>query len=148
MCYTQKNNQAREGLGRSCGGFSTKVHAVCDVLGNPLRFIITQGQHHDSIQAIAIFSELQAGVLLGGKGYDSDTIRAAALEQNITAHIPPRSNRLEKHTYDKHLYKERHKIECLFGFLKHYRRLFERFDKTKRSFSAFLHFIGALKWIK
>ena len=109
-CATpKKNNQAREGLGRSCGGFSTKVYAVCDALGNPLRFIITPGQHHDSIQAIAIFSELQAGALLGDKGYDSDTIRAETLEQNITAHIPPRSNRLEKHTYDKHLYKERQK---------------------------------------
>ena len=64
-CATpKKNNQAREGLGRSCGGFSTKVYAVCDALGNPLRFIITPGQHHDSIQAIAIFSELQAGALL------------------------------------------------------------------------------------
>ena len=48
--------------------------------------------------------------------------------------ISGRKNRLEKIDYDTHLYKERHKIECLFGFLKHYRRLFSRFDKLKELF--------------
>ena len=148
MCYTQKNDQEREGLGRSCGGFSTKIHAVCDALGNPLDFRITPGQVHDASQAIAIISGLKAEALLADKGYDSDTIRDYALLQKITPHIPPRKNRLKEHLYDKGLYKERHKVECLFGFLKHYRRLFARFDKTKKNFTAFLHFIAALQWIK
>ena len=62
--------------------------------------------------------------------------------------IPPKKNRKEERVYDKHLYKERHKIECLFGFLKHYRRLFARFDKLKRNFTAFLHFVAAFQWLK
>ena len=148
MCNAKKNVQEREGLGRSCGGFSTKIHAVCDALGNPLDFIITAGQSHDASQAIALISGLKAEVLLADKGYDSDEIREAALHQEITPHIPPRKNRLEDRVYDKELYKERHKVECLFGFLKHFRRLFSRFDKTKKNFTAFLHFIAALQWLK
>jgi transposase len=121
---------------------------VCDALGNPLDFIVTAGQVHDATQAISIISGLKAKALLADKGYDSDAIRAAARQCGICAHIPPRKNRLEVRGYDAALYKERHKVECLFGFLKHYRRLFARFDKSKQSFTAFLHFVAALQWLK
>ena len=86
--------------------------------------------------------------MLADKGYDSDAIRAFAGNQGMESHIPPRKNRVELRIYDKELYKERHKIECLFGFVKHYRRIFSRFDKTKRCFRAFLHFAAALQWLK
>jgi transposase len=144
----KKNEQEQEGLGRSCGGFSTKIHAVCDALGNPLQFLITPGQRHDVSQAIEIISEISAGAILADKGYDCDALRDFAQSHGMTPHIPPRSNRIEARFYDKHLYKERHKIECLFGFLKHYRRLFARFYKYKRNFQAFLHFAAALQWLK
>jgi transposase len=75
-------------------------------------------------------------------------MRAAATNCGMIAHIPPRKNRLEERLYDTELYKERHKVECLFGFLKHYRRLFSRFDKLKQNFTAFLHFIAALQSLK
>ena len=39
----KKESQEREELGRSCGGFSSKIHAVSDALGNPLHFIVTAG---------------------------------------------------------------------------------------------------------
>jgi transposase len=148
LLHPPKKHQEREGLGRSCGGFSTKIHAVCDALGNPLDFIITAGQRHDAPQAITLFQNIPARNLLADKGYDSDDIRSFAQKSGITPHVPPRSNRLESRSYDPHLYKERHKIECLFGFLKHYRRLFARFDKSKQNFTAFLHFIAALQWLK
>jgi transposase len=144
----RKSKQDAEGLGRSCGGFSTKIHAVCDALGNPLHFVITAGQKHDASQAISIIRGIKAKALLADKGYDSDKIRAFANDCGMAAHIPPRKNRREKRLYDAEMYKERHKIECLFGFLKHYRRLFARFDKTKQNFTAFLHFIAAMQWLK
>ena len=148
MRNAQKKHQEQEGLGRSCGGFSCKIHAVCDALGNPLDFIVTPGQAHDAPQALPLIQHLKAHALLADKGYDSDDIRHAASKMSITPHIPPRKNRLEDRLYDPEIYKERHKFECLFGFLKHYRRLFARFDKTKKNFTAFLHFIAALQWIK
>jgi transposase len=121
---------------------------VCDALGNPLHFIVTAGQRHDAPQAIPLMQGMAAEQLLADKGYDSDEIRGFAREQGTAPHIPPRDNRLEERPYDEELYKERHKIECLFGFLKHYRRLFARFDKLKRNFTAFLHFVAALQWLK
>jgi transposase len=143
-----KKNQEQEGLGRSCGGFSSKIHGVCDALGNPLHFIITAGQCHDAPQALPLIESMRGENLLADKGYDSDEIRSFAEKNGMMPHIPPRRNRVKKAPYDKHLYKERHKIECLFGFLKHYRRLFARFDKLKRNFSAFLYFVAALQWLK
>lgn len=148
MRRPQKDQQEQEGLGRSCGGFSTKIHAVCDALGNPLHFIITAGQRHDAPLAVPLIQGMRAENLLADKGYDSDDIRNFARQNGMVPHIPPRDNRLEERPYDKHLYKERHKVECLFGFLKHYRRLFARFDKSKQNFTAFLHFVAALQWIK
>ncbi len=62
--------------------------------------------------------------------------------------IPPKRNRIVKREYDKEIYKERHKIECLFGFLKQYRRLFSRFEKLASRLQAFLHFVAALQWLK
>lgn len=64
--------------------------------------------------------------------------------QNCTHTIPPRRNRKIQHDYDKHVYKERHLIECLFGKLKHFRRVFSRFDKLKSTFQAFINLASTL----
>lgn len=138
----------QQALGRSCGGFSTKIHGVCDALGNPLGFILTGGQVADCTQAIPLISELKFEALLADKGYDSDAIIAHVEAQGATAIIPPKRNRITPREYDKITYKERHKIECAFGFLKHYRKIFSRFDKIANRFAAFLHFVAALQWIK
>ena len=57
--------------------------------------------------------------------------------------IPAKANRKVKRDTDWSLYKERHKIEVMFGFMKHYRRVFARFDKLARRFLAFVHFVAA-----
>jgi transposase len=122
---------------------------MCDALGNPIHFIITAGNRHDAPLAIPLLNAVSAAkFMLADKGYDSDAVRDFACSRGITPNIPSRANRLEERTYDKDLYKERYKIECMFGFLKHYRRLFARFDKLLKNFSAFLHFVAALQWLK
>jgi transposase len=62
--------------------------------------------------------------------------------------IPPRSNRKEPRDYDQHRYRERHLIECFMGKIKHFRRIFSRFDKLDRSFLGFLGFVAALIWLR
>lgn len=113
-----------------------------------MRFIITPGQRNDCTQAVEILKDLDTAAVLADMGYDTDEIIAAIEESGSVAIIPPKANRIIQREYDEELYKERHKIECLFGFLKHYRRLFARFDKMKVNFSAFLHFVAALQWLK
>ena len=148
MLCRKKNEQESQGLGRSCGGFSTKIHAVCDALGNPLDFIITGGEVADCTQMAELLKNLEFEAVLADKGYDSNLIVELITKQGAEPIIPPKKNRIVQRFYDKEIYKEHHKIENLFGFLKHYRRLFSRFHKLKSRFTSFLHFIAALQWLK
>ena len=79
---------------------------------------------------------------------DTNEIIEAIKAEEAAVVIPSKKDRKEQREYDKHLYKERHKIECMFGFLKHYRRVFSRFDKLKKRFSSMLHFAAAIQWLK
>lgn len=140
-----KNSQKTEALGRSKGGFSTKVHALVDALGNPLRFLLSPGQQHD----ITLAHELRAGYehipFIGDKSYDADHFTATMPENSC---VPPRKNRKKPRTYDEHIYKERHTIECLIGKMKHFRRIFSRFEKSARTYLSFLYFAGVLIWLR
>jgi transposase len=62
--------------------------------------------------------------------------------------IPPKSNRNDSKDYDKALYKERKLIERFIGKLKHFRRIFSRFDKLARNYLSFLHFASVLSWLR
>lgn len=62
--------------------------------------------------------------------------------------IPSRKKRRVVRDYDRHVYRERHLVECFFQKLKQYRHLFSRFDKLARNFLSFLYFAGALFWLK
>ena len=139
-----------EALGRSKGGFTTKIHAITDGLGNPLDFILTAGQASDIGQAEALLELTPAGAeaMLGDKAYDSDTFIKAIQEKGMKAVIPPRSNRLVPRDCDWFVYKERHLIECFFGKIKHYRRVFSRFDKLARNYMSFIRFVSALIWLR
>jgi transposase len=62
--------------------------------------------------------------------------------------IPPKKNRTDKREYHKDQYKERHLIECFFGKLKHFRRVFSRFEQLARNFLAFIHLACSLIWLR
>jgi len=51
---------------------STKIHATCDALGNPLGFHLTPGQDCDLDGADNLLDDLQADIILADKGYDAD----------------------------------------------------------------------------
>jgi transposase len=70
------------------------------------------------------------------------------IARNIEFVVPPRSNRKVKRDYDKHLYKERHLVERFFCFLKNFRRVATRYDKTKAAFAAFVTLVGIVDWIR
>ena len=144
----KKDSQDQEALGRSKGGFTTKIHALVDALGNPLRFILTPGQRHDITQANSLVQDIQNTMLLADKGYDSNALVQKLEEQKTIAVIPSKKNRKQQRDYDKHVYKERHLIECFFGKVKHFRRVFSRFDKTATAFMSFLQFVGVLIWLR
>ena len=144
------SNAEAEALGRSRGGFSTKVHALTDALGLPLGFILTGGQKSDIGQAEALLelAPEEAEALGGDKGYDCDALVEAVKARGMAVVIPPKANRTEPRECDWAAYKERHAIECFFGKIKHYRRIFSRFDKLARNYMGFLCFVSALIWLR
>jgi len=61
----------RQSIGRSKEGLSTKIHALCDALGNPIAFHLTAGQAHDLAGADVLLESLEADALLADKAYDA-----------------------------------------------------------------------------
>ena len=116
----QKGGQAAQALGRSRGGFSTKIHVSVDGLGNPLRFILTGGQQHDITQAEELIAGYAGEHVLADKGYDAQEFRQHILELGMMPVIPPRSNRKAPADYDRHRYRERHLVECFINKIKHW----------------------------
>jgi transposase len=147
-CSAGYGNQSVEGLGRSKGGFSCKIHAKVDALGNPLKFIITPGQTNDVTQAEALLMGAPGEYVLGDKGYDSKDVRNTIKLAGGEPVIPSRSNAKNPCEYDKDIYKERHVVECYFSKMKYFRRVFSRYDKTARNFLSFLCFVGAIIWLR
>ena len=119
-----------------------------DALGNPIRFMLTGGQRHDITQAEALIADYRGGYVIADKAYDSDDFHKGIMDSGAIPVIPPRSNRKVLHEYDKHLYKERHLVECFINKIKHYRRVFSRFEKLSKNYLGFLSFVGALIWLR
>ena len=143
-----KGGQDKQALGRSCGGFSSKIHAKVEAFGLPLGFVVTAGQSSEIKEAEALVGEDFCEYLLADRGYDSDPFRQALNAKKIIPVIPGRKNRLEKVKYDEHIYKERNAMERFFGRLKEYRRIATRYDKTFIMFKAGLLIASILMWLK
>lgn len=144
----EKGQHEREALGRSKGGFTTKIHAVVDALGQALRFTLTPGQRNDMTQASQLLEGFENANIIADKAYDSNALVEQIYNQSCTPVIPSRSNRKNPRTYDEHLYKERHLIECFFNKIKHFRRVFARFDKKASSFAGFLAYASFILWLR
>lgn len=86
--------------------------------------------------------------LLADKGYDGDSFRESLLLHDILPIIPPRSNRKVPEHPDYRRYKDRNRIERMFGVMKHQRRIATRYDKTALSFASFLNLAAARLWLK
>ena len=141
-------------LGRSRGGFSTKIHILCDGNGLPLGFRLTAGQSHES----SVLDELLVAVdqalldeqgervawpfsLGGDKGYRADWIDEYLLDLGIEPVIPSKENE-DRATrpveFDKEAYRRRNIVERLIGWLKESRRIFSRFEKTAKNFGGMI----------
>jgi transposase len=148
MLRAQKRGADDEAIGRSRGGPSTKINAVVDALGNPLRFILTGGQVHDSKQSEALIEGFDFDKLLADKGYDSDRFRGIIAAAGAEAVIPSIGSRSQPISYDKHTYKERNLVERFFGWIKQFRRIATRYDKTAISFAGMLYLAAAMVWLR
>jgi len=124
-------------LGRSPGGLTTKIHAVTDGKGLPIKIAITPGHAHDLTAANELLEDLPSGVmLLADKAYDADWLREKLRTKRSWANIPPKSNRKRPLVFSPWLYKKRNLIERFFSKLKCFRRIATRYDKLGMTFLA------------
>lgn len=147
-----KRGQQHQALGRSRGGFSTKIHIKTDLDGHPLDFHLTPGEVSDSTQfetSLDIGPDIRPRIAVTDKGYDSDANRAAALARGITPVIPRRENSKQRgRFFPKRLYKLRARIEQTIGKLKRFKRVAMRCEKTDVSYSAIISFACGLMLVK
>jgi transposase len=115
-------------------GKSGYFRCVVDGLGNPVDLILTGGEVHDSLCADTLLAAKNSDFVIADKAYDSDKILAKIAEMEAIAVIPPKSNRKEQRTYDKHYYKERNLIERFFCKLKQFRGIATRYCKRGKYF--------------
>jgi len=78
-------------MGRSRGGLTTKIHAVVDTSGLPVRIALTTGEAHDNRLVLTLLSGLKSGaMLLADRGFDADWIRGLVIQHGAWANIPPK----------------------------------------------------------
>lgn len=139
-----------EALGRSRGGFSTKIHLRANADGLPVGVVLSPGEAHDVTAYDDLMAERDSdpGILLADRGYDSDAIRQDLRDRGTTPEIPTKRSRKVQHTVDKRLYKLRARIECFFSKLKNQRRVATRYDHTAASFGGFV-LLGCIRiWFR
>jgi transposase len=105
--------------------------------GQPVRFCLTGGEHHDMTQAATLLQGLSPEYVLGDKGYDSDPLRAQIRCQGAKPVIPARKG-IRWRRYDRIKYKLRNVIERFFNRIKHYRRVATRYEKTDPNYFGLL----------
>ena len=121
--------QEAQAIGKSRGGWNTKVHAVVDGKGVPTVLSLSPGNEADVTHAPAMLEEMDSGKLVADKGYDSDPLRTWLTGRGVAACIPPRSNRLHPMAYSRVSYRKRHLVENFFEKIKTFRRVATRYDK-------------------
>jgi transposase len=140
----------KQDIGLSCGGKNTKIHAVVDGLGNPIRLIFTSGEVHDSKQGIPLLDgfDLSNSAVLGDKAFGTVEILTYIRSAGAEVVIPPKSNAKNPWECDYYRYKERHLVECFFNKIKHFRRIATRYDKLSSMFQAFVYLASIMLWLK
>lgn len=107
-------------------------------------FSLSGGNVHDApegerlLERVARLNEQR--YILMDRAYESDSMRAKAIEKGFIPVVPPKRNRKNPWNYDRERYKQRNEIERYFLRLKRFRRIFTRYDKLDIMFCGFIYF--------
>ena len=128
---------------------STKINALVDQDGLPLRIVLSAGQASDKAAVEALIDGLKpAQALVADRGYDARAVIDLVAARGGCAHIPTQKDRKVQRSIDPALYRQRNLIERYFCKLKHFRRVATRFDKLARNFLAAVTLASARLWLR
>ena len=148
-----------QALGRSQGGFSTKIHLRAEGGGKPVVAVLTAGQRHEQIALPALLDcgavkrpgrgrlRFRPKRLAGDKGYSSRTARRRLRQRGIRPIIPTRLGERRCPSFDRATYRERNRVERLINRLKQCRAIATRYDKLAMTFHATLTIAFILLWL-
>ncbi len=151
--------QDAHALGRSQGGFSTKLHLRAERGGKPITLLLTAGQRHEQSVFEALVDlgavkragpgrpRLRPKQIVGDKGYSSGKARRMLHRRHVTPVIPTKSNERRQPRFDRELYRERNKVERLVNRLKQFRRVATRYEKLAVNFLAMVTLAAILMWL-
>ena len=138
-------------LGRSRGGFSTKLSLITDGQGHGLAAAVHAGQASDLTAVPALLDSVAiAGArgaprrypdaLAGDKAYSFTAVRTWCRRHRVTAVLPRREDqrRVRGRRFRRERYRQRHVIECTVGHLKEFRRIAQRADKLAVRYRAWV----------
>jgi len=143
----QDKNAEENGLGRSRGGYSTKLHVVSEAKGILISFILTAGQKGEAPQFINVMNAVplkihrkskRPAAVACDKAYSSHEIRDWLKQKEIKSVIPQRKNEKRRGRFSKSLYRKRNIVERVIGWLKENRRIATRYEKTYDSYLAMI----------
>jgi transposase len=149
-----------QALGRSRGGFSTKLHLRCDGHGRPVTFHLTGGERHDLIGVGPLFEQgaLRTGkrgrprwkpaAVIADKACSAAWLLDAFRRKSIVPVIPSRADQPENPDFDREAYRGRNLVERLVGKLKQFRRVATRYDKLDPHYLAFVQIASAIVWLR
>jgi transposase len=155
--------QEHEALGRSRGGFSTKVHLRAEGGGKPLAVVLSGGERHESRYLGALLAggrvrrraqgrpRSRPRRLVGDRGYSYPTVRRMLARQHIRAVIPRRRDQRPYDRryapFDRVAYRARNRVERLVNRLKQHRRVATRYEKRAAHYLAMLLLAALLLWL-
>jgi transposase len=157
---TGEEAQAREALGRSQGGFSTKLHFRAEGNGRPITVVLTGGERNEQIALEAVLDQgairrpgrgrprLRPRRVAGDKGYSSPRARARLRQRHIRPVIPTKKNERRQPGFDREAYRLRNRMERLINRLKQFRRIATRYEKRAENCLAMIHIGMVLLWLK
>ena len=128
---------------------STKIHAVVDAHGLPVRLLLTPGQASDKTTFPALIDGLHlARDVVADRGFFARTIIELIEAGGAKAHIPSQSNVRVRRVVDPEIYRQRNLVERFFNKLKHFRRIATRYDKLARNFLAAVLLASTRLWMR
>lgn len=148
-----------EALGRSQGGFSTKLNVRADGQGRPLSFVLQPGQQHESrafepLMQSDVAKRRRRGRPRGrplrvcaDKAYSSQHIRHWLRQRGIRVTIPRKANERRGGRFNKELYKLRARVEQLINRLKQFRRIATRYEKRAENYLGMVTIGAILLWL-
>jgi transposase len=162
-------NPEEEALGRSRGGFSTKVHLACDGKGRPLSVVLSAGQRHGSTQLEGLLDAVRVPPppsmpgrprkrpdhLLADRGYSFESCRRLLRTRGISHTIPERNNQKEHRAlrpgrrpgFDREAYRRRNVVERCVNKLKQWRGIATRYEKRAANYRAMVVIASLMMWL-